>query len=423
MRRFGLLGQMSILLVLVVGLLLPGGLAPTPAAAATPCPTGPITIEDLIRLAADRGPLLDRYPPAVAGIYERAQACLGARTLRFKAYVTDPGGVGGTSAYGVSPRWMLDAGVFLFGTSRRVDGLVDGGFVMAAVPPRLGNVQARFESRWVLVTARFGDAVASSCRATGPTGATPSPAEVVAICRSVLVVSSIEPLAAPSTTTAAVPGRGEVPPAARALCQSGSNVTLDDLLYTMGDYAGPLTLKYGIDPMLVSDAALECYGNRTLRFTAWVRDPGVIGWVYPFGLKPAWFWSVDSLFVSVAAEPPPGVTPLVALAVPPELGDLQAKHVGSWVRVTGHFDDPAAQACVPTGEPGVGPTPAEAVAICRSTFVVSSVARATAPATTTADAAAPSSGIEPWRVVAWLMLAVALGAVLAIWLAERLRRV
>jgi hypothetical protein len=202
MKRFGPMGRIAAALVLVVALLLPGGIAPPGTVAATRCPTGLITIEDLIRLARDRGPLLDRFPPAVAGIYERAYACLGARTIRFKAFVADPGGVGGTSAYGVSPRWMLDAGVFLFGTSRRVDGVVDGGFVMAAVPPRLGNVQTRFANRWVLVTGRFGDSVARSCRAKGAPGETPSSTQVVAICRSVLVISSIDPLAAPQTTMA-----------------------------------------------------------------------------------------------------------------------------------------------------------------------------------------------------------------------------
>ena len=222
-----------------------------------------------------------------------------------------------------------------------------------------------------------------------------------------------------------LPGGLGPPPAAAATnpCNAASDITLTDLLMLAGDWAGPLALKYETDPMLMSDSALECYGDRTLRFTAWVRDPGVVGWEYVFGLAPRWFRGADGLFVSVAAEPPPGVTPLVALAVPPALGDLQGTHVGHRVTVTGHFDDPAAQACVATGEPGVAPSAAEAVAICRSTFVVASVVRAAAPATTTAGAAAPEAGIEPWRVVAWLMLAIALGAVLAIWLGERLRRV
>jgi hypothetical protein len=220
---------------------------------------------------------------------------------------------------------------------------------------------------------------------------------------------------------------GQAPPPAAAAtspCRAGSRITLADLLYTTADYAGPLTGTFGdaMAPMLMSDLALECYGDRTLRFTAWVRDPGVVGWEHLFGLKPDWFRSAKGLFVSVAAEPPPGVTALVALAVPPALGDLQAKHVGHWVTVTGHFDDPAARTCVAIGEPALAPTAAEAVGICRSTFVVASVARTTAPATSTEERVASAPGIEPGRVGGWLMVSAALAGTLACWLAARRRR-
>jgi hypothetical protein len=314
---------------------------------------------------------------------------------------------------------MLDAGAFLFGTSRRVDGLVDGGFVMAAVPPRLGNVQARLENRWVLVSGRFGDTAARSCRATGATGETPGPSDAVAICRSVFVVSSIQPLGAPSTTTADAPAPGEAPVAARRPCGDGGEVTLADLLYTTGDYAGPLTVEFGagMAPMLMSDLALDCFGDRTLRFTAWVRDPGVVGWEPLFGLEPVWFRSAKSgLFVSVAEEPPPGVTPLVALAVPPALGDLQAKHVGRWVTVTGHFDDAAAATCTAKGVAGHTPSATEAVTICRATFVVTGVSRAGPPGTATDPSVPP---VEPADVGEWLALSAALGALLVAWLRDR----
>lgn len=219
-----------------------------------------------------------------------------------------------------------------------------------------------------------------------------------------------------------LPG-GLAPPAADAAtnaCRTGSHVTLADLLYTTGDYAGPLTLKHGdgMAPMLMSDLALECYGNRTLRFTAWVRDPGVVGWESPFGLTPGWFRSAKGLFVSVAPELPPGVTPLVALAVPPVPGDLQATYVGHWVSITGHFDDPAAVTCTATGEAGVAPTAADAVAICRSVFVVTAVSRTSAPATSTAVAAME---LPTWWS-AWLALSAALGGVATLWYAGRRRR-
>jgi hypothetical protein len=204
--------------------------------------------------------------------------------------------------------------------------------------------------------------------------------------------------------------------AATTPCVAG-NPTLADLeLAAADDYEGPLAAKYDTDPMLMSESALDCYGNRTLRFVAYVRDPGAVGWTYTFGLQPAWFRGT-AFFVAATADLAPGRGPITALAVPPDLGDLQAKHVGHWVTVTGHFDDPAAQTCVASGEAGVAPTAAEAVEICRSTFVVASVARTSAPATTTipgldvvADPAAGSG---------WIALAALLGGTLGLF---RLRR-
>ncbi|MFH1474499.1 MAG: hypothetical protein ABIG85_01425 [Chloroflexota bacterium] len=206
--------------------------------------------------------------------------------------------------------------------------------------------------------------------------------------------------------------------AATTLCHAGSTVTLDDLLYTMGDYAGPLVGKYETDPMLMSDAALECYGNRTLRFTAFVRDPGEVGWTYNYGLQPAWFRGLG-LFVATTSGLKPGHGPFTALAVPPGLGNLQAKHAGHWVVVTGHFDDPAAATCTATGEPGIAPGAADAVMICRSTFVVSSVSRTEAPATSMTDA--PIVPPSSWSA-AWLAVSAAFGGVATLWYTGRRRR-
>ncbi len=209
--------------------------------------------------------------------------------------------------------------------------------------------------------------------------------------------------------------------AATTLCHAGSDVTLADLLYTVGDYAGPLTLEYGegTAPMLMSDLALKCYGNRTLRFTAFVREPGEVGWTYAYGLDPGWFRTAGSLFVATTSDIPPDHDPFTALAVPPALGELQAKHVGHWVAVTGHFDDPAAATCTATGEAGVAPSAADAVMICRSTFVVARVSRAEAPATsmTGAPVAPPSS----WSA-AWLAVSAAFGGLAALWFTGRRRR-
>lgn len=209
------------------------------------------------------------------------------------------------------------------------------------------------------------------------------------------------------------------PPAASAATPCPATpVTLQDLLDLAAD-KGPLATEYNIEPMLMSEAALGCYRDETLRFTAYVRDPGEVGWVYVYGIEPAWFRGLG-LFVATTSGQKPGHGPITALAIPPGLGDLQAAHVGHWVTVTGHFDDPAAATCTATGEPGVAPDAAEAVTICRSVFVVAGVSRTSVPATATSP---PVS--QPAAPPAGFLLAVsgALGGLVALWLAGRRRRV
>lgn len=233
-------------------------------------------------------------------------------------------------------------------------------------------------------------------------------AAVLVLLAGLLVAPAISP---PPTAAATTP------------CVDG-NPTLRDLeLAARDDYKGPVVQQFLADPMLVSEIALDCYGARTLRLVAFVRDPGAVGWIYPFGLRPAWFRAA-AFFVAARDDLAPGTGPITALAVPPGLDDLQAMHVGRWVTVTGHFDDPAARTCVATGEPGVAPTTAEAVVICRSTFVVESVTRTSPPTTTTvaadqASAESPRPPIEPGYVAGWLALSAVLGALLVAWLRER----
>jgi hypothetical protein len=207
------------------------------------------------------------------------------------------------------------------------------------------------------------------------------------------------------------------PPAASAVspCHAGP-VTLQDLLALAAD-EGPLAKQYDTDPMLMSEAALECYGAAALQFTAFVRDPGDVGWTYTWGLQPGWFRAASFLVASTSTMKP-GYGPITALAIPPDLGNLQAKHVGHWVVVAGHFDDPAAATCTATGDAGVAPSAPEAVAICRSIFVVSAVSRTSAPATSTAVAAME---LPTWWS-AWLAVSAAFGGVAGLWITGRRRR-
>jgi hypothetical protein len=215
-----------------------------------------------------------------------------------------------------------------------------------------------------------------------------------------------------------MPGVVSPPAAAAAGACPATPVTLQVLLDLAAD-KGPLATKYNTEPMLLSEAALGCYGDETLRFAAYVRDPGEVGWVYAYGIEPAWFRGLG-LFVATTSGQKPGYGPITALAIPPGLGDLQAAQVGHWVTVTGHFDDPAAATCTATGEPGVAPTSAMVVTICRSIFVVAGVSRAGVPATATSPVvpqpAAPPAGF-------WLAVSGAVGGLVALWLAGRPRRV
>jgi hypothetical protein len=190
-----------------------------------------------------------------------------------------------------------------------------------------------------------------------------------------------------------------------------TNPTMANLETLAGGY---LADTYGTDPMLVVENGPACYASRTLRFTAFVRDPGEVGWTYTYGLEPGWFRTTGSLFVATTSDVPQGHGPFTALAVPPGLGELQAKHVGHWVVVSGHFDDPAAATCVASGD---SPPPApDVVTICRSTFVVESVTRTEPPSTSTAAMELPTW----WS--AWLAVSAAFGGVATLWITGRRRR-
>lgn len=215
-----------------------------------------------------------------------------------------------------------------------------------------------------------------------------------------------------------VPNAFEPPTVTAATPCPAPPVTLQDLLDLSAD-AGSLAKQYDTDPMLMSEVALDCYDGATLQFTAFVRDPGDVGWTYTFGLEPGWFLGPGTgLFVSTTSGVKPGWGPYAALAVPPALGDPQAKHEGHWVAVTGHFDDAAAATCTAVGEAGVAPSAAEAVTICRSTFVVSAVTRTAAPSTSTAETA---TGLPTWWS-AWLAVSAAVGGMATLWYTGRRRR-
>jgi hypothetical protein len=191
---------------IVVGLLTGSlMLAPTSAFGAAACPSGPLVVSDLVRLQQEGGPL-SAYPLSVAPLNERAYACFGKRELRFIAFVNRAEGLGGASAYAMTPRWLTDPSLTVFGTAHELQrGFGSGPFFFISVRPGRGDLQARFARQWVAIRGHFGDRAATTCRAVGPAGATPSPAQAVAICRTMFVLSSIERSAPPETGTGTTP--------------------------------------------------------------------------------------------------------------------------------------------------------------------------------------------------------------------------
>ena len=98
--------------------------------------------------------------------------------------------------YSLSPAWLNGLGGSVVGLSAGPDA---GILVLANVPPALGRCDAgksipecpfrNFEGRRVLVSARFDDPVARTCRAVSIVeGSAFTDAEAVAECRRLLIV-------------------------------------------------------------------------------------------------------------------------------------------------------------------------------------------------------------------------------------------
>jgi hypothetical protein len=122
----------------------------------------------------------------------------------------------------------------------------------------------------------------------------------------------------------------------------------------------------GVDPV-------ACYGNTTLTFDATWYGGGVAD--CPTAPEPAWL-ACSSFSLQAAGDTRKVGAPELFVAIDPAADVSGVSAPFAQVRVTGHFDDPAAQTCHET-QPGVGgesPTPvATMVEHCRRTFVVTEV--------------------------------------------------
>jgi hypothetical protein len=139
-----------------------------------------------------------------------------------------------------------------------------------------------------------------------------------------------------------------------------------------------LTLINQTDPV-------ACYGDTEIIVEA---EPTGVGAIDCAGVAPAWFqcgsWVAlqpivvgrqTSGFVLAATTGPPGLPSMFA-TIHPDTAVTSADIYGEQLRITGHFDDPAAQTCVETEAPFGEPSdPDDVIAYCRNLFVMTAFER------------------------------------------------
>jgi hypothetical protein len=181
--------------------------------------------------------------------------------------------------------------------------------------------------------------------------------------------------------------RGASPARASAVCPSPPT-TLAGLIAPDATETGPLTEAFQPIYGVYYEAAAGCWPTAEITVVGFVAGPEGLGGVRPFTIAPAWFLSLAH-FVAVDDRRDSGgpIGPFFRVAVPPSLESSFDALNGQWIRVSGHFNDRRAKTCVasPTeGSSGV-PTPDQAIAICRTAFVITSARSAGAPATDTVN--------------------------------------
>jgi hypothetical protein len=175
--------------------------------------------------------------------------------------------------------------------------------------------------------------------------------------------------------------------------------SLADIIAVDATSPGPLTEEFRPVYGVYAEGAANCWPGSEIGLTGHVSKPEGLGGVRSFTIEPSWLVArAHFLSVTDAVDADSGpVGPFLPVAVPP---DLEAEFIalaGSWVRVTGHFDDAIAQTCVVTeGDPNVGavPTQEQAVQICQTSFVLTSV-QLTVP-NTDAESSATRGDVPLW---------------------------
>ena len=126
------------------------------------------------------------------------------------------------------------------------------------------------------------------------------------------------------------------------------------------------------DPQNEQSDPVACYGNAPLTFDATWLGGGVAD--CPTAPEPAWL-ACSAFSLQPAGDARKVGAPQLFVAVDPSASLSVPSEPYPQVRVTGHFDDPAAQTCRATEPfPGVSPEPVSVmIENCRRQFVVTQV--------------------------------------------------
>jgi hypothetical protein len=157
-------------------------------------------------------------------------------------------------------------------------------------------------------------------------------------------------------------------------------------------YTGPLTDVFPPIYGHYAEGAANCWGDAGITVRGVVARPDGLGGTRSYKIEPDWLVS-QSHFLSVSDKVHPDsgpVGPFFEVAVPPALEARFARMAGRWVTVSGHFHDPAAESCVVSRGAGgpLAPTTDQAVEICRTEFVITTVRADELPSTDTAPVSA-----------------------------------
>jgi hypothetical protein len=143
----------------------------------------------------------------------------------------------------------------------------------------------------------------------------------------------------------------------------------------------PTTAPVRVASLLAAD--LDCFGASEITVIGWADAPPIFG-VLPPAIHPMWLWW-GVISVVVWDRPRGGLSdlacsqgecpPWMVLHLPPD-STVSLDHVSGWVVVGGHRDDPLAEKCHYSYPPGSTESPlpdSDARAVCRESFVVTSV--------------------------------------------------